>query len=362
MTKAIILAHKEEKAMKSTTPVYLHDLLDKAMIDYVLEAMNGYEKTLVIDPKEEDAFAKYHDKVILKSLSKDEDIYSQLLSSQQEEGFTIISNGNTPMIGQEYISQLVKTFHKTKLDVVALTINLKPTGVYCIDNKAFTSAYKTLNELIEKTESSNHDIINEDVFFPITNRLQLSNTENDLRREIIKKHLFNGVTVKNIDSVTIGPDVEIEQDSIIYPNTYITGKVKIGKNCKLGPFLRIRQAATLGDGVKIGNFVELKNATMGDKSASAHLSYLGDATIGKKVNIGCGVITVNYDGAKKHHTTIEDEAFIGCNANLIAPVTIGSDALVAAGSTVTKDVAPKSLCFARARQVTKEGYKRPKKA
>ena len=347
--------------MKSTTPVFLHDLLDKAMIDYVLEALEGYDKTLVINADNEGAFTKYQDKVSIKSVSNEEEIYQQFCCQQNDQDFTIVCNGNTPMISKEYLNQLVSNYKKSHMKIVALTINLKPTNVYCISNEIFTSDYSTLNELIEKNEYSNHDIITEEVFFPITNRLQLSNTENDLRREIIKKHLFNGVSIKNMDSVTIGPDVEIGQDTIIFPNTYITGKVQIGKACKLGPFVRVRQSATLGNGVKIGNFVELKNATMDDKAASAHLSYLGDTTIGKKVNIGCGVITVNYDGKNKHHTTIEDEAFIGCNTNLIAPVTIGNDALVAAGSTVTKNVPAQSLCFARARQINKEGYKRPKK-
>lgn len=361
MTNAIILASKQEKAMKSATPIYLHDLLDIPMIEYVMEAMNGNKKTLIVDTKDSCKFDKYKDETDVKSFDSEEKMYQDLLLKLPKENNTIVSNGNTPMINAEQIKLLADNFAKCNLSIVGLSHNLKPTGVFYINNAIFTDKYTSLTELLDKEEIGNYDIILEEEFFPITNRYQLSLVENDIRRDVIKKHLFNGVSIKNIDSVTIGPRVEIGEETIIYPNTYITGEVTIGKGCKLGPFLRIRQSARLADGVKIGNFVELKNATMGEKSASAHLSYLGDTTIGKKVNIGCGVITVNYDGANKHHTTIEDDAFIGCNANLVAPITIGESALVAAGSTVTKNVPAKSLSFARARQINKTGYVRKRK-
>lgn len=361
MINAIILANKQEKAMKSATPVYLHDLLDKAMIDYVIEALGAYETSIVIDSKDAKSFAKYTDTYKTFQVSSEEENYTKILNASPTEGYTLVANGNTPSITKEHIKGLVTQAEKNNSEVLSLTYNLKPTGVFCIKNTCLSNSYSTLEQMLDSSKSDTFDIIADDQFYPIINRYHLSIVENDLRKDIIKKHMFNGVTIKNMDSVTIGPDVDIAPDTIIFPNSYITGKVKVGKGCKLGPFIRIRQAATLGDGVKIGNFVELKNATMGEKSASAHLSYLGDTTIGQKVNIGCGVITVNYDGANKHHTTIEDEAFIGCNSNLVAPITIGSDALVAAGSTVTKDVPAKALCFGRAKQVNKEGYKRPKK-
>ena len=361
MTNAIILAYQKEKAMKSATPIYLHDLLDIPMIEYVTEAMNGNKKTLIVDAEEADKFKKYKDATDVKSFISEEKIYQDLFLHLPKEGNTIVSNGNTPMINAEQIGLLSDAFNKSNLSIVGLSHNLKPTGVFCINNAIFTDKYTSLTELLDKEEIGNYDIIIEEEFFPITNRYQLSLVENDIRRDVIKKHLFNGVSIKNIDSVTIGPKVEIGEETIIYPNTYITGDVTIGKGCKLGPFLRIRQSARLADGVKIGNFVELKNASMGKKSASAHLSYLGDTTIGEKVNVGCGVITVNYDGANKHHTTIEDDAFIGCNVNLIAPITIGKSALVAAGSTVSKDVPAQNLSFARARQINKAGYVRKRK-
>ena len=131
---------------------------------------------------------------------------------------------------------------------------------------------------------------------------------------------------------------------------------KIGSATAIGPFAHIRPDSNLGDNVKIGNFVEVKKSTLGEGSKVSHLSYIGDAKIGSHVNVGCGTITVNYDGKNKHLTTIEDDAFIGCNSNLIAPVTVGKGAYVAAGSTITKNVPESSLAIARARQENKEGY------
>jgi bifunctional UDP-N-acetylglucosamine pyrophosphorylase/glucosamine-1-phosphate N-acetyltransferase len=124
----------------------------------------------------------------------------------------------------------------------------------------------------------------------------------------------------------------------------------------IGPFAHIRPESTISDEVKIGNFVEIKKAAFGKRSKASHLSYIGDAVVGSDVNIGCGSITVNYDGKNKYLTKIEDNVFIGCNSNLVAPVTVGEGAYVAAGSTITKNVPGKALSIARAKQVNKENY------
>ena len=362
MNNAIILAHKDQEAMKSSTVVYLHDLLDKPMIEYALAAVNGFKTTIFVNNKEKEGFAKYESQACVIGVDSDEELHHDICCENELSEYVVVFNGNTPTVNDVMIKKLVVHYKKSGQKIMSLTINHNVTGVYCISKSILTEKYSNLPELVAKNKNNSLNITISGYFAIVTNRLELSLVESELRQYVMRNHLMNGVSIKNMDSVTIGPDVEIDEDTTIYPNTYITGKVKIGKKCKLGPFIRIRQAANLADGVKIGNFVELKNATMGEKSASAHLSYLGDTTIGNKVNVGCGVITVNYDGANKFHTIIEDEAFIGCNSNLIAPVTIGRDALVAAGSTVTKDVPAESLCFGRARQVNKEGYKRPKKA
>lgn len=130
----------------------------------------------------------------------------------------------------------------------------------------------------------------------------------------------------------------------------------VGARTSVGPFAYLRPGTVLGEEVKIGDFVEVKNATIGDGSKVSHLSYVGDASVGRNVNIGCGAITVNYDGYNKAKTTIEDDAFIGSNVNLIAPVTVGKGAFVVAGSTITRSVPDSDLAVARARQENKPGY------
>jgi len=191
------------------------------------------------------------------------------------------------------------------------------------------------------------------------------------------------------DHTYIGPEVEIEQDVTIYPGSMILGNSfiaegaqigpnseiensmigkhtvirqsvvinsKIGNNTNVGPFAHIRPESTIGEDVRIGNFVEVKKSTIKDDSKVSHLSYIGDAKIGKNVNVGCGSITVNFDGNGKHETVVEDDTFIGCNANLIAPVTVKRGSFIAAGSTITEDVPEDTLAIARTRQTNKDGY------
>lgn len=223
----------------------------------------------------------------------------------------------------------------------------------------------------------------------INDRIALSKAEALMRKRINETHMRNGVTLIDPNNTYIGPEVTIEADVVIEPNTRIQGQTSIGEgttiglnsnitdctigsntvieqsvveeseignDVKIGPFAHIRPSSEIKDRAKIGNFVEVKKAVIGENSKASHLSYLGDAEIGDDVNIGCGAITVNYDGKNKHLTKIEDGAFIGCNANLIAPVTIEKGAYVAAGSTITKNVPEKALSIARVKQTNKEGY------
>ena len=161
------------------------------------------------------------------------------------------------------------------------------------------------------------------------------------------------------EKCTIGPNSQIV-DSVIGDRTTVHSSVvlasKIGTDTTIGPFAHIRPESNLGNRVRIGNFVEVKKSTLGEGSKASHLSYIGDAEVGSGVNFGCGTIVVNYDGKNKHVTTVEDDAFIGCNSNLIAPVNIGKGAYIAAGSTISKNVPESSLAIARARQENKEGY------
>ncbi|MCL1807278.1 MAG: hypothetical protein FWG31_06220 [Oscillospiraceae bacterium] len=179
-------------------------------------------------------------------------------------------------------------------------------------------------------------------------------------RENLQPYIDNGVTITDPATTFIAPGVTIGRGTVILPFVVIQKDVSVGEGCEIGPFSHIRPGVALGNKVKVGAFVEVKNSTLGDGTHAGHLTYVGDSDVGKNVNFGCGTVTVNYDGVRKHRTVIEDGAFIGCNTNLVAPVTVGAGAYTAAGSTVTEDVPPDALAVARARQVNKENWTKPK--
>jgi bifunctional UDP-N-acetylglucosamine pyrophosphorylase/glucosamine-1-phosphate N-acetyltransferase len=156
-------------------------------------------------------------------------------------------------------------------------------------------------------------------------------------------------------------DAVIAADTEISPFTLID-QSEVAENCRLGPFARLRPGTKLNQDAHIGNFVELKNSSVDQGSKINHLSYVGDATVGKRVNVGAGTITCNYDGADKYRTVIEDDAFIGSDTQLVAPVTVGKGATIGAGSTITKDAPESTLSLSRSKQLTVPGWKRPVKA
>ena len=223
----------------------------------------------------------------------------------------------------------------------------------------------------------------------INDRVQLSNAETIKRRTIIEEYMRSGVTVIAPDTVYIESGVQIGMDTTIYPGTVVEGNSIIGQECiigpntrlvnskvedgaevqnsvvldstvgersHIGPFAYLRPGSTIGKDVKIGDFVEVKNSIVGNKTKVSHLSYIGDCDVGTNVNVGCGTIVVNYDGKKKHRTLIGDNVFIGCNTNLISPVEVKKNAYIAAGSTITDDVPENALAIARERQVVKEDW------
>ncbi|WP_366923353.1 bifunctional UDP-N-acetylglucosamine diphosphorylase/glucosamine-1-phosphate N-acetyltransferase GlmU [Metallumcola ferriviriculae] len=217
----------------------------------------------------------------------------------------------------------------------------------------------------------------------INNRSQLAEAEKVMRRRINERLMLSGVTMVSPESTYIDVDTKIGEDTLIQPNTRIMGasviaggceigpdttiqesivggnttiansvvkKSRIGVDCTIGPFSYLRPGTELCDGVKIGDFVEVKKSVIGDGTKIPHLTYIGDANIGKRVNVGAGTITCNYDGVNKWKTIIEDGAFIGSSTNLVAPIRISADAIIGAGSTITKDVPANSLAVARGRQ------------
>ena len=279
------------------------------------------------------------------------------------------------------------------------------SGIYCFDNKL-------LFEMLEKVKNDNNQgeyylpdvlgLIREqkeiietylcddfDETFGVNDRVALAYAENVMRNRINTKYMLAGVTLVDPTNTYIAPNAVIGRDTTIYPNVTIKSNTIIGEDCQIkpnsylenvqigngvkvisstisdskigdytsvGPYSHIRNNCELGKNVRVGNFVELKNTTYGDGSKTAHLSYLGDTEVGSNTNIGCGTITVNYDGKNKYKTKIGSDAFIGCNSNLIAPLEIGDGAVVAAGTTVTEDAPDDTLVIARVKQENKMGY------
>lgn len=209
------------------------------------------------------------------------------------------------------------------------------------------------------------------------------------RLEINLKHMENGVRFIDLKAAYIDPEVKIGAGTVIYPCVVLEGKVTIGENCTIGqnsriadseigagtevqssviiessvgegtsvgPFAYLRPGSKIGNRCKVGDFVEVKNSSLGDGSKAAHLTYIGDSDVGRNVNLGCGVVFVNYDGSRKYRSVVGDGAFIGCNVNLVSPVEVREGAYIAAGSTVTRDVPGGALYVARAKGRTLEGW------
>ncbi len=249
-----------------------------------------------------------------------------------------------------------------------------------------TDTIKVLNN--EKYKIGGWILKDETDIKAVNDRVQLAEVTKIMQQRINNKHMLSGVTIIDSENTYIEDSVIIGRDTIIYPNTYLEKGTVIGSDCiigpnariinstvcnnvciesskiiesaigdgtTVGPFAYLRPGTVLGKNVKIGDFVEVKKSIIGDNSKSSHLSYIGDAEVGKDVNIGCGVVFVNYDGKNKHKTVVGDGAFIGSNSNLVAPVNVQPGGYIACGSTITEDVEEGDLAIARARQVNKKG-------
>lgn len=267
------------------------------------------------------------------------------------------------------ISAIVEEKDTTEEEKEIKEIN---AGIYCFDieelllaldkikpNNAqgeyyLTDVIKIMNEKGLKTGA----VIVEDntEILGINDRIQLEMLTKVLQMRINTEHMKKGVTIEDVNNTYIYDGVEIGMDTVIHPNTTIKSDVTIGEDCEIGPNAYIREGCKLANKVKIGSFVEIKKAIIGEGSKVPHLSYMGDCEIGERCNIGCGTITCNYDGLHKSKTIIGNHSFIGSNTNLVAPVTLGDETFVAAGSTITDDVPDYALAIARQRQNNKENW------
>lgn len=274
---------------------------------------------------------------------------------------------------------------------------------FCVSDRLINEAVALIEKNYRVTIGSDEDVLITLINENISDRTKIqslkcktiqSHTDffeetEKVRMEIIFSHLENGVRFISVDGVVISPFAKIGRGTEIHPTTEITGNTEIGENCvigpcsviqnsvigdeckvnatqiydavlennvSIGPFSQVRPNSHLCSGVKIGDFVEIKNSIVGNDTHASHLTYIGDSDVGKKVNFGCGTITSNYDGKNKYRTVIGDNVFIGCNTNLIAPVKLGDGSFVAAGSTITEDVPENALGIARSRQTNKDDW------
>lgn len=444
---AIVLVAGQGTRMKSKLKKELHPILDRPMIDYVLDALeptNVDTLVSVVGHAADEVKAQVGNRseyvTQKEQLGTAHAVQQAKELLQNKQGTTIVVCGDTPLITSETYDQLFAYHEQSESKATILTtrvedpfgygrvirnrhdevekivehkdandaekaINEINTGTYCFDNQALFAVLNEVGndnaqgeyylpdviEILKRQDEKVSAFAAEDPeeTIGINDRVALAKAAGIMKRRLNEMHLRNGVSVVDPANTYIGSEVTIESDVIIQPGCIISGNThiasgsnigphteidscqvgentvirqsvvnnsKIGYEVIIGPYAHIRPDTLLGNQVRVGNFVELKKVSIGEMTKVPHLSYLGDATLGKGINVGCGTITVNYDGVDKHQTTIKDNAFVGCNANLIAPVTIEEGAFVAAGSTITKDVPADGLGIARGRQENKDGY------
>ena len=450
---AVILGAGDSYRMKSAQPYVMMKLLSRPMLQWVIEAAkkSGIQDLAVISSKADNMVAEFvagSATVFVQSepMGTGHAVMQAVdFIKHYERGHILILNGDTPLMDAETIRNALISHINNGNDVTIISAQVENPFGYgriirdedgsfekIIEERDAASEIKRIDEISSgafwfKTESLLLSLDNLDprktgeynlvdavnwlkdngystgtcfashpeVALGANDRNQLHDLNHIARRTLIERHLDAGVDIPSFESILIGPDVEIGMDTTILPGTILRGKVKIGRNCQIGPntlivdsvigddvtlnmvqcyqstvkrganigpFVHIRPNSVIGEYVHLGNFVEVKNSNIEMNTKVSHLTYVGDSDVGKRVNFGCGTVTVNYTGKEKFRTTIEDDAFIGCNTNLVAPVRIGKGAYTAAGSTITEDVPADSLGIARARQINKIGWRKKRDA
>ncbi len=290
----------------------------------------------------------------------------------EEEGMTLILDASMPLVTEEDCRLLLESVE---------------------DGAAVASAKGTKKEFPRCQSSEGRKekevALSDDALFIVRDAEDLAEALKILRHRKNLALMREGVILLDPKKTYIDPDVRIGTGTVVHPGNTLTGGTVVGERCMLlpgsrlhkavigdevtiensvltecavgnrttvGPFAYLRPGAEIGEGCRVGDFVEIKNSVIGDETKISHLTYVGDADLGKNINLGCGVVFVNYDGKHKHRTTVEDDAFIGCNTNLVSPVRVGSGAYVAAATTVTEDVPAGAFAIGRSRQTVKEGW------
>ncbi len=409
--RAVILAAGKGTRMKSlNTPKVLHEIMGKTLLGYVLDNVKEITQLqyVIIGHQSEkvENFVNTNYKnatTILQSPQLGTGHAVSMVCSNLEnfDGCVLILCGDTPLIKEETLTEFIKYHNDLNSDITVMsTIFDNPTnygrivrendntlksiveekdatqeqklikevnaGIYCLNWQKVKKAFSELKTNNAQGEYYLTDIIlwgkeqklnvnayildDSDQIYGINSRENLACATKLINKRNLKKYMEEGVTIVDPNSTWISEDTQIGQDTIIYPSTYIEGKNIIGNNCKIGPCAHLRGEVVIDDNVKVGNFVEVKKAHISSNTNVGHLSYIGDAKLGKRVNIGAGTITANYDpiSKTKSNTIISDDVKIGSNSVLVAPVTVKEGANVGAGSIITKDIKEWALAITRA--------------
>lgn len=415
--KAIVMAGKNDGSVVEGKPICLSQLLGMPVIQYVLDALKeaGAKEICVLSSEEPEEYEKVLERQegiwYLKgekgsTPAKDAGFFDSL-----EEDVVMVS-ANTPLLQAEEIKELVcvhqehgnaATYYMPEAGARTPVMSHEHGFCFCFranylaDALDAVSKYAATNILTRVVADGGRaeQRIKPDcgAFDIIRNRVQMAAVLKKLQIRINEMHMMEGVMIMSPEMTYITPHTVIGKNTLIYPGTYLEGHTVIGENCVIGPNSRlisaqvkdgaeitystvleseigagthvgpyayVRPGSRIGDDAKIGDFVEIKNSNIGNGTKISHLTYVGDADVGERVNFGCGTVVVNYDGVHKHRTVIENDAFIGCNTNLVSPVHVAEGAFTAAGSTITEDVPAKNLAIARARQVNKGNWVSPK--
>ena len=413
-TMAIVLVAGKGTRMKSKKSKLVQKIYGKEVVRRAVENAEKAgvgEIVAVVGYMKEEVMAVLGDKV--KYAVQDEMLGTGHAVLQAKEylkgkkGKVLVLNGDVPLIRPETLNKLLEKSIENKEYATLLTaiydnpkgygrivrdeggniaaiVEEKDTtddqkeikeinaGIYCFDIEELLAALENLSpdnaqgeyyltdviEIMNKKGLKTGAVVVEDntEILGINDRIQLEMLTKVLQMRINTEYMRKGVTIEDINTTYIYDDVEIGMDTVIHPNTTIKSDVKIGEDCEIGPNAYIREGCRLANNVKIGNFVEIKKTIIGEGTKVPHFIYLGDCEVGEKCNIGCGTITCNYDGFHKSKTIIGNHSFIGSNSNLVAPVNIGDETFIAAGSTITDDVPDYALAIARGRQVNKEDW------
>lgn len=411
---AIVMAAGKDSRMKSKKSKFAQMLYGKPVIQRTIEAIQKAGVSdiyVVVGENQEEIQSILQDDVEYiyqeKCLGSGHAIMQSVDYLKKMQGKVVIINGNKPLVRPQTIEDLVKEAVSEGNAATVLTgmienpygygriirkgstlaevveeqdaseeqrkIHEVNAGVYCFDAKCLSDIISKLTansmglywltDVIKMMTTEGKKIAtlvveDKSEILSANTKAQLEVLARILRMRINQQHLENGVTIEDSQTTYIYDDVEIGVDTVIHPNTTIKSGVVIGEDCDIGPNAYIREGCKLANKVKVGSFVEIKKAVIAEGSKVPHLSYMGDCEIGTKCNIGCGTITCNYDGKNKFKTKIGDHCFIGSNTNLVAPVTLGDESFVAAGSTITQDIPAHGFGIARERQTVKENWKK----